>query len=599
MSAHSTRSRLGRSNGTKAAKAPKVNRVAAAATWADERTGLATMMKKQIRKVFPDHWSFMLGEIALWSFVVLLLTGTLLTLWFKPSMGEVTYNGSYDQLRGVSMSEAYASTLHISFDVRGGLLLRQMHHWAAMLFVAAMLVHLMRVYFTGAFRKPRELNWVVGTLLLLLGTLEGFTGYSLPDDLLSGTGIRAADGFMKSMPVVGTYMSFFLFGGEFPGDEIIPRLFIAHVLLIPGILLALIGLHMLLLVFHKHTQWPGPGRTNDNVVGFPLLPVYTAKAGGFFFIIFGLTALMGGLMAINPVWKVGPYDPSQVTAGSQPDWYMGWPDGALRIMPNWETHLWGFTLSWNVFLPIIVLPGLVFTVLLMLPFIEAWITGDKREHHLLQRPRNAPNRTATMAALITFYGVLWEAGGNDIIAIKLHMSINNITYANRVLVFVAPVIAFWIARRWCIALQRADQARLLHGYESGVIMRSPEGAYAEKHLPISPDEAYTLTARDRDEILPKPTEADENGVANRKVKLMRLRARASSFWFSKNIQKPTHEELREAHEHAAHELAVHEDGHQHLLGGEYEGEYELDGHSADGHQYDGRHDIAGDELRKH
>src|SRR4051812_39534803 len=227
-------------NGKKAARPQKPNRVAAAATWADERTGLATAMKKQIRKVFPDHWSFMLGEIALWSFVVLLLTGTLLTLWFKPSMGEVTYNGSYDQLRGVSMSEAYASTLHISFDVRGGLLLRQMHHWAAMLFVAAMLVHLMRVYFTGAFRKPRELNWVVGSLLLLLGTLEGFTGYSLPDDLLSGTGIRAADGFMKSMPVVGTYISFFMFDGEFPGDAIISRLYTAHVLLIPGILLALI-----------------------------------------------------------------------------------------------------------------------------------------------------------------------------------------------------------------------------------------------------------------------------------------------------------------------------------------------------------------------
>ena len=330
-------------NGTTAAKAPKPNHVAGVATWADERIGLAGLAKKQIRKVFPDHWSFMLGEIALWSFVVLLLTGTFLTLWYKPSMGEVVYNGTYDQLRGISMSEAYESTLHISFDVRGGLLLRQMHHWAALLFVAAMLVHLMRVYFTGAFRKPRELNWVIGSLLLLLGTLEGFTGYSLPDDLLSGTGIRAADGFMKSMPVVGTYLSFFLFGGEFPGDAIIPRLYTAHVLLLPGVLLALIGAHMLLLVFHKHTQWPGPGRTNDNVVGYPLLPIYAAKAGGFFFIVFGMSALMGGLMTLNPVWRFGPYDPSQVTAGSQPDWYMGWPDGALRIMPGLETHLFGFT----------------------------------------------------------------------------------------------------------------------------------------------------------------------------------------------------------------------------------------------------------------
>src|ERR1700709_1260700 len=380
-----------RTNGTKAATASPPSKVGAAATWADDRLGLAKLGKKHLRKVFPDHWSFMLGEVALWSFVVLLLTGVFLTLWFRPSMGEVVYNGSYDQLRGIPMSEAYASSLNLSFDVRGGLLMRQMHHWAAMTFVAGMMVHLLRVYFTGAFRKPRELNWVVGSLLLLLGTFEGFTGYSPPDDLLSGTGLRAADGFMKSQPVIGTYMSFLLFGGEFPGDSIIPRLFTVHVLLIPGILIALVSAHMLLLVYHKHTQWPGPGRTEQNVVGFPMLPVYAAKAGGVFFILFRVLALMGGLLSINPVWRFGPYNPSQVTAGSQPDWYMGWPDGALRIMPNWETHLWGnWTLSWNVFLPIIVLPGLMFTILMMLPFLEQWISGDKREHHLLQRPRNAP-----------------------------------------------------------------------------------------------------------------------------------------------------------------------------------------------------------------
>src|SRR3954465_15401362 len=345
---------------TTAATAKKPNPVGAVASWADDRLGLATMAKKNLRKVFPDHWSFMLGEIALWSFVVLLLTGVFLTLWFTPSMGEVQYNGSYEQLRGIQMSEVYASSLKLSFDVRGGLLMRQMHHWAAMLFVASMMVHLLRVWFTGAFRKPRELNWVIGSVLLLLGTLEGFTGYSLPDDLLSGTGIRAADGFMKATPVVGTYMSFFLFGGEFPGESIIPRLYTIHVLLIPGLLLALIAAHMLLLAYHKHTQWAGPGRTEQNVVGFPMLPVYAAKAGGFFFMVFGVVALMGGLLSINPVWKYGPYDPSKVTAGSQPDWYMGIAEGLLRIMPNWETHIWGVTISWNVMLPILVLPMVAF-----------------------------------------------------------------------------------------------------------------------------------------------------------------------------------------------------------------------------------------------
>jgi ubiquinol-cytochrome c reductase cytochrome b subunit len=577
-------SKVANTNGTTAATAGKPNRAAAVATWADERLGLATMAKKNLRKVFPDHWSFMLGEIALWSFVVLLLTGVFLTLWFTPSMGEVQYNGTYEQLRGIHMSEAYASSLRISFDVRGGLLMRQMHHWAAMLFVASMMVHLLRVFFTGAFRKPRELNWVIGSLLLLLGTLEGFTGYSLPDDLLSGTGIRAADGFIKATPLVGTYMSFLLFGGEFPGESIIPRLYTVHVLLIPGLLLALIAAHMLLLVYHKHTQWPGPGRTEKNVVGFPMLPVYAAKAGGFFFIVFGVTAFLGAVLSINPVWKYGPYDPSKVTAGSQPDWYMGWPDGALRIMPGLETHIWGITISWNVMLPILVLPMVMFTIVMLLPFIDAWITGDKREHHLLERPRNAPTRTALMVALMTMYGLFWAAGGNDIIAIKLHASINQITYFLRAAVFIGPVIAFIITRRWCISLQRKDNETLLHGYETGIIMRSAEGGYSERHLPLPESRAYVLAARDRDpEVDGHEEGADANGLpAPEGGRLAGIRQRIRTVWYSDNVQKPTREELDEGHHHAEHE-------HELQAGDE--------GHAADGHQFDGHHLVEDESLR--
>ncbi len=336
---------VAQTNATTPAAPAGGGRAGAVASWADDRLGLGTVNRRMfsLRKVFPDHWSFLLGEIALWSFVVLLVTGVFLTLWFDPSMTEVTYQGSYDQLRGVPMSAAFASTLDISFDVRGGLLLRQMHHWAAHIFIAAMLIHLLRHALTGSFRKPREINWVIGCLMLLLGTVEGFAGYSLPDDLLSGTGLRAADGFLKATPVVGTYLSFLLFGGEFPGDAAIPRLFILHVLLIPGLLVALVALHLILIVYHKHTQWPGPGRTEQNVVGYPFLPVYMAKAGAFFLIVFGVIALMGGLMSINPVWKYGPYDPTKITAGVQPDWYLAWPDGLLRIIPAWETHLWGHT----------------------------------------------------------------------------------------------------------------------------------------------------------------------------------------------------------------------------------------------------------------
>jgi ubiquinol-cytochrome c reductase cytochrome b subunit len=568
-------------NGTTAARASKPTKAGAAATWADERLGIGTLAKKNIRKVFPDHWSFMLGEIALWSFVVLLLTGVFLSLWFKPSMAETTYDGSYAPLRGISMSEAYSSTLHISFDVRAGLLMRQMHHWAAMLFIGAMLVHLMRTFLTGAFRKPRELNWVIGGTLLLLGILEGFAGYSLPDDLLSGTGLRIADGLVKATPVVGSYMSFFMFGGEFPGNEIIPRLYIVHVLLVPGLLLALIGAHMLLLVYHKHTQWPGPGRTEQNVVGYPMLPVYAAKAGGFFFMVFGTIALMGALMSINPVWKYGPYTPNQVTAGSQPDWYMGIAEGLLRIMPGWETHLWGITISWNVLLPGQIAPIALLGIVLAYPFLEAWITGDKREHHLLQRPRNVPTRTAFLTAMITLYGLLWAAGGNDILATQFRLNLNYITYFMRVAIFVIPVLVFIVTKRWCISLQRKDTETVLHGYETGVIMRDAQGGYTEKHLPLPVERAYELTARDRDEIYEADGTADGNGIPAPTARVDQLRSRLSKAWFRDSVQKPTAAELEAGHHHADEEAAH---------------DAPMIGQSADGHQFDGRHAVDGEDL---
>jgi len=375
--------------------------------------------------------------------------------------------------------------------------------------------------------------------------------------------------------VVGTWMSFFMFGGEYPGDLIIPRLYVAHVLLIPGLILALIAAHMLLLVYHKHTQWPGPGRTEGNVVGYPMLPVYAAKAGGFFFIVFGVTALMGGILGLNPVWKYGPYDPSKVTAGSQPDWYMGIAEGTLRIMPGWETHLFGVTLSWNILIPGMVAPIALLATVLAWPWLEAWVTGDKREHHLLQRPRNAPTRTAFLVGGMTAYGLLWIAGGNDVMATTFNLNLNYITYFMRVAVFVGPVIAFIITKRWCISLQRHDNEVLLHGYETGVIMRSPEGGYSERHLPISEERAYTLTARARSDI---QTEPDEDGS-----RLDKARAKLAVAMYADNVEKPTATELEEAHHHADHEHEL-----EHELG--------MD-HTADGHQFDGRHGVDEETLR--
>jgi len=534
---------IARTNGAQPATPATRAAAGAVATWADDRLGLAKLPRlMSLRKVFPDHWSFMLGEVALWSFVVLLVSGVFLTFWFDPSMAEVQYAGSYDPLRGVHMSAAYASALDISFDVRGGLLMRQMHHWAAHIFIAAMMIHLLRHALTGSFRKPREVNWVIGTMLLLFGTLNGFLGYSLPDDLLSGTGLRAFDGFLKATPVVGSYLSFLVFGGEFPGDQVIGRFYVFHVLLVPGLLLALVTLHLVLVVYHKHTQWPGPGRTEQNVVGAPFWPVYTAKAGGFFLVVFGVITLMGGLLSINNVWKFGPYDPSKVTAGSQPDWYMGWPDGLLRIIPPLETHVWGVTFSWNVIIPILVAPPTLLLVVMMLPFLEAWVTGDKREHHLLQRPRDVPTRTALMAALVTFYGLAWAAGGNDIIAIRMDLSINQITYALRVLIILGPVLAFLVTKRWCISLQRHDRETLLHGRETGVILRSPDGGYTEKHAPVDERKAYVLSSREPDPLVAAPGPDEE--VPSPRRRRERARSAVSRVMYADSIQPPTADAAR-------------------------------------------------------
>ena len=308
----------------------------ATATAIDDRLQVATPLRRLFNKIFPDHWSFLLGEIALYSFIMLLLTGTFIALFFDPSMQEVKYNGSYVPLQGITMSRAYETTLNLSFDVRGGLIVRQMHHWSALLFMAAIIVHMLRVFFTGAFRKPRELNWIIGLSLFWLGFTEGFAGYSLPDDALSGTGLRIASAIMLSIPVVGSWVTTSLFSGEFPGHDILPRLYILHVFLLPGIILLLITLHMFLLVKQKHTQWPGPGRTNHNVVGVRFFPAFSVKAAGFTMVVFAMIALLGGLFTINPIWLFGPYNAAVVSSASQPDWYVMFLDGSTRLMPAWE-----------------------------------------------------------------------------------------------------------------------------------------------------------------------------------------------------------------------------------------------------------------------
>ncbi|WP_159499592.1 cytochrome bc complex cytochrome b subunit [Microbacterium sp. 18062] len=523
--------------------------VGAAANYLDERTSLSGLVKELGRKIFPDHWSFMLGEIALWSFVVVLLSGTFLTFFFQASMVETHYYGAYEPMRGIAMSAALESSLHISFDVRGGLLVRQIHHWAALVFVAGIGVHMLRVFFTGAFRKPRELNWVIGFILFILAMAEGFTGYSLPDDLLSGNGLRIIDGMVKGIPLVGTWISFLLFGGEFPGTDIVGRLYTLHILLLPAILIALLALHLVLMIINKHTQFAGPGRTNSNVVGYPMMPVYMSKMGGFFFITFGVIVLIASLFTINPIWNYGPYDPSPVSAGTQPDWYIGFADGALRLVPpHLETVFLDRTWSWNILLPLVVI-GIFIVLVLIYPFIEAWITGDKREHHIAQRPRNAATRTAIGAAGVTFYAVLWAAASSDIIATHFWLTMEGVIHTLQALLILGPIIAYFVTKRICIALQRKDREIALHGYESGRIVRLPGGEYIEVHQPVDEYERWKLVDNEVNEPLVVRPNAQGRIPWHENV-----RASISRWFFEDRLSPLTQAEIAAAVAHQHHEL---------------------------------------------
>jgi ubiquinol-cytochrome c reductase cytochrome b subunit len=424
--------------------------------WFDDRLHVAHFTDSALRKIFPDNWSFMLGEIALYCFVVLVLTGTYLSFFFSPSAKEVVYNGSYVPLQGLHMSEAFNSSVRLSFDVRAGLVFRQMHHWAALLFAGAVLAHLLRVFFTGAFRRPRELNWVIGVTLFVLVMFNGFSGYSLPDDLLSGTGLRIGYSIALAVPFIGTWAAFLVFGGEFPSPDILSRLFVLHVLIVPAIIAGLLVAHMAILWRQKHTQFRGPGRTEDNIVGSRLWPTYTARSVGLLAGVFAVIALLGGLAQVNPIWLYGPFEPAAVSTASQPDWYMGWLEGALRLAPAWRITLFGYTIS-EVFWPGVLLPGITFGLLYLWPFIERRLTHDTAEHHLLDRPRDRPLRTAFGVGTLTFYAVLFVAGSSDIGAQKFVVAIPTFTRILQVLVVVLPVAGAAIAWKACKDLAGADE----------------------------------------------------------------------------------------------------------------------------------------------
>ena len=423
--------------------------------WLDERTGIARVARTVLRKVFPDHWSFLLGEIALFCYVILVATGVFLIFFFAADTGTVTYDGPYPPLRGAEVSAAFDSVMRLSFEVRAGLLMRQIHHWAAVVFVVAIVVHVCRVFFTGAFRRPREINWLVGVSLLLLVLVAGLTGYSLPDDLLSGTGLRITDAVVTAVPFVGPWLAYLIFGGEFPPPEIIGRLFVFHIFLIQAAIVGLITIHLGILWLQKHTQYPGRegGREalETNVVGRHFWPGQVFRSTGLFFLTAAVLAVLGGLVQINPVWVYGPYLPYAVSSPAQPDWYLGWLEGALRIGPSWEPTVLGVTIP-SLLLPAIVLPTIVFGIFTLWPFIEQRLTGDRAQHELLQYPWQAPARVGIGAAALTLFVVLTLAGGNDVVAVFLHVGLEDVTNAARIIVVVAPITVGLLA--WRLALEK-------------------------------------------------------------------------------------------------------------------------------------------------
>jgi ubiquinol-cytochrome c reductase cytochrome b subunit len=427
----------------------------------DQRSGAAPALKKTLRYVFPDHWSFLLGEVALYAFVVLVATGVYLTFVFEPSTAKTVYHGSYAPLQGQEMSRAYASVVHLSFDVKAGLLIRQTHHWAADVFVAAIVLHLVRVFFTGAYRKPRELTYLIGIVMLFAALLEGYLGYSLVDDLLSGMGLAIGYAVALSIPFLGANLALAIWGHPFPGDpDFWSRMYIGHVLILPLLIGGLLAAHLTLIASRHHTQFRREAVPSERkVVGIPTFPGQVPRSLGLMIAVAGVLVLLGGLVQINPVWLWGPYHVYDGTNGAQPDWYLGWLIGALRLVPSFDIVAWNRTLVPNPFWGGALFPLVVMAALMLWPWLERRASGDRRPHNVLDRPRDAPVRTGIGAGFLTWVAMIFLAGSSDRVLVFLGISYISQIWFYRVAIWILPIVVGFVAWRFCLALKAMEEVQ--------------------------------------------------------------------------------------------------------------------------------------------
>ncbi|MFC8800110.1 cytochrome bc complex cytochrome b subunit [Promicromonospora sp. NPDC057138] len=455
------------------------------------------------------RWSNLFGVVTFACLLYLAVTGVLLATWYTPSNELVTYDGPYGPLQGATVTEAFASTMRISFEQTGGLLLRQTHHWAALVMPASMIMQLLITFFSGGFRRPRRLSWVLLVVAFVLVLAAGWSGYALPDDMLSGTGLRIVEGVVLSIPFIGTWVASWMFGGPFPG-QIIENLYPVHAWIAPGLLVLVMVVRAALAVRHGQAEpalrAPTPGAPAS--LGLRLWPDAALRAAGMVGLTGAVVVLLGATSTISPVWTYGPASVGEVGAGSQPDWYMGFLDGALRLVPaGWETEWLGWTVTFATLVPLLVVAG-YFGLLIVYPYVEAWVTQDRDLHHVLDRPRNVPVRTGIGVAGALFYGILWGAASADIVSTEFSVSFETIITTLQVALIIGPPLAFEVTRRVCIGLQRKDREIALHGHETGRIVRMPNGGYAEIHQPADEAERARLSVA---AVPPAPGRPDDKG----------------------------------------------------------------------------------------